>query len=576
MKLALILAGLAIMLASCSSDSKTAPTSMPCGGDEWPVLREGENTLQTLAVSVRGTNSAGSTSIQVDSRTGFRAGDTILILTMLDTAAATCDVSGVGRAELHYLASDPDATGTGSLELTLPLRHDYVATSTSVHQVVRVPSYNEAVLDAGRSLTAPAWNGTTGGVLALRAQRLVMFNGSRITMDGRGYRGGSSGAADNTSPIYPEGPLGALTATGGGAGGAGALDRCDGDELADGRGMPASPPWLGGGGGNSGGCTEDGALGGVCGGGGGGGAGPLGAANGGRGAASGGMGASGDYVSSITGLCSAATVMDLGGAGGGGCPFGPPLTCSSDEATTRFLLGSGAPAGASGGCSGNAARGAGGPGGTTSGTKPQGCYPGHEDDGITGADGGAGGGLIFLLVDTLVSTDTDGVATISVKGDVGGDGGAGSYLRAGTAGRGFAGGGGGGGADGALGGTIVLATRAIEGPGKLVLALAGGAGGKGGNGGIGTCGGCTPEGCPVIIAGGAGGETPTPGADAYVSTDPAENLNCGGGGGGRDGAPGLPGLLLAASETSALVLEDELGVTRELTGLDLDTFSCPR
>ena len=109
------------------------------------------------------------------------------------------------------------------------------------------------------------------------------------------------------------------------------------------------------------------------------------------------------------------------------------------------------------------------------------------DHGNTEAgDGAAGGGLIVLFVDTIASADTNGSVTISARGGPGGSGGDGSYLRSAILARGYAGGGGGGGAQGAIGGTIVLVSSTIVGPGTLTLAVDGGAGGHGGNGGVGT------------------------------------------------------------------------------------------
>ena len=68
-------------------------------------------------------------------------------------------------------------------------------------QVIRVPQYTSATLGSG--LTAPAWNGTTGGVLALDVAAQLTLGGT-VALDALGSRGGAGemyGAA--TTPPTP-------------------------------------------------------------------------------------------------------------------------------------------------------------------------------------------------------------------------------------------------------------------------------------------------------------------------------------------------------------------------------------
>jgi fimbrial isopeptide formation D2 family protein/uncharacterized repeat protein (TIGR01451 family) len=55
-------------------------------------------------------------------------------------------------------------------------------------QVVRVPQYSSATLTG--TLTAPMWDGTTGGVVALDVAGLLNLNGGTINVTGLGFRGG--------------------------------------------------------------------------------------------------------------------------------------------------------------------------------------------------------------------------------------------------------------------------------------------------------------------------------------------------------------------------------------------------
>ena len=110
----------------------------------------------------------------------------------------------------------------------------------------------------------------------------------------------------------------------------------------------------------------------------------CGRASGGTGATSGGTGASGDRMGAP---CTAGLTLRQAGAGGGGCPFEVPGTCtftSVSDAEGKLILGSAAAAGASGGCA--SVTGGGGLGGTAGGYPNENC--------LTGAavQGGAGRG----------------------------------------------------------------------------------------------------------------------------------------------------------------------------------------
>lgn len=58
------------------------------------------------------------------------------------------------------------------------------------YQVIRVPVYYNATLTA--SITAPNWNGNTGGVLVIHAVNNFSFNAFGLSAAGMGFRGGGS------------------------------------------------------------------------------------------------------------------------------------------------------------------------------------------------------------------------------------------------------------------------------------------------------------------------------------------------------------------------------------------------
>ncbi|RZL98049.1 MAG: hypothetical protein EOO88_61535, partial [Pedobacter sp.] len=61
--------------------------------------------------------------------------------------------------------------------------------TTQSFQAVVIPKYHDVTINSGASVTCPAWNGTTGGVVAITASNLVTNNGE-INVAGKGFRGG--------------------------------------------------------------------------------------------------------------------------------------------------------------------------------------------------------------------------------------------------------------------------------------------------------------------------------------------------------------------------------------------------
>jgi hypothetical protein len=124
----------------------------------------------------------------------------------------------------------------GALALTAPLGNTYSAGA----QVVRIAQYTSAQIKAGGSLVADPWNGSSGGVIAIRVQgTFTIAAGGSVQAIGAGFRGGiSNGSVEtftSTGPnagesftgpsqlsvvvAEPDGTYASLPNGGGGAGG---------------------------------------------------------------------------------------------------------------------------------------------------------------------------------------------------------------------------------------------------------------------------------------------------------------------------------------------------------------------
>ncbi len=136
-------------------------------------------------------------SLEVNAPAGFSEGDAVIIIQMqgaaidVSNSAAFGNVADLGQAGRYELAFI-DAVDGPVITLEKALLQEY-DTGGSV-QVVRMPFYtsNLTITD---TLTARAWDGSTGGVLALQAPSITMQ--APIDASGKGFRGGS-GALDYT------------------------------------------------------------------------------------------------------------------------------------------------------------------------------------------------------------------------------------------------------------------------------------------------------------------------------------------------------------------------------------------
>lgn len=116
----------------------------------------------------------------------FKAGNWVLI-----HQTQHPDFTKVGQYEWNWLKEDVDGT---SAELFFPLKHDYCSGTfektdgtSCVTQLVRTPYVVKGNIKSG--VTARAWDGYSGGIVALKATENIAVN-AEVNVDGKGFRGG--------------------------------------------------------------------------------------------------------------------------------------------------------------------------------------------------------------------------------------------------------------------------------------------------------------------------------------------------------------------------------------------------
>jgi hypothetical protein len=146
---------------------------------------------------------------------------------------------------------------------TITLQTALIGSYTTGAQVIVMKQYTNVTINSGKTLTAKAWNGTVGGILAFLANGTVTVTGN-ISANATGFRGGAGGA--NGILANPRGQAGEGTP---GIGSTTAPDNSYANGNGGGGAQNGSSPQTGepgGGGGNgTGGDTGHGQLGGAAG-----------------------------------------------------------------------------------------------------------------------------------------------------------------------------------------------------------------------------------------------------------------------------------------------------------------------
>ena len=184
-------------------------------------------TVNTYYVPNAGTYT-GAGAITLSGKTGYMTptlapGDLVLVIQMQCATLTTSNSAnyggnnGTGRgytepgtcqAGQHQYVRAGSGSSDTSLNLAgSPLAGTYIqeattATNRKTFQVIRVPQHSSLTLSGG--ITAPYWNGNTGGVVALDVAGQLNWGGRTIDVNGRGFRGGGSldwtGGTDTDDP----------------------------------------------------------------------------------------------------------------------------------------------------------------------------------------------------------------------------------------------------------------------------------------------------------------------------------------------------------------------------------------
>ncbi|MFZ5478125.1 MAG: putative metal-binding motif-containing protein [Myxococcota bacterium] len=183
-------------------DGRVDDDDPDCDGDVDVPAWGGSGADDTLVVTETialdrawGVVSIAGNVVTLASAPALDVGDEVLILGSHGSDAAH---AAVGRWETAFVTAVADSVVTlDALASTYGETTNADLTGQAV-QVVRVWQYEQVVVAAGGVLTANAWNGASGGVLALRVQDTVLVeDGGAIAVDALGYAGGAKGSSSD-------------------------------------------------------------------------------------------------------------------------------------------------------------------------------------------------------------------------------------------------------------------------------------------------------------------------------------------------------------------------------------------
>jgi Secretion system C-terminal sorting domain len=136
----------------------------------------------------------------------FNVGDQVLILQMKGASIDDSESPTYGQITAYNDVGNYEFTTIASvsgsnLSLSSPLTKSFTVNESV--QVIRIPRYSSGATVLPAGLTGLAWDGSLGGVLAIKVNSSLTLNGN-ISMNGMGFRGGSisSPAGDCSITTY--------------------------------------------------------------------------------------------------------------------------------------------------------------------------------------------------------------------------------------------------------------------------------------------------------------------------------------------------------------------------------------
>jgi len=160
------------------------------------------NEYTTLTADVSSGDvliTAASNTLNANNRfpSALAAGDLLLFIQMQGATIGTANDSTYGAVLNYYNCGNYDWAEVASvgpnntITLACGLQNNYTAAGKV--QIIRVPRYENLTLNSGCIVSAPSWDGQTGGIVVIETNSNLTFTGSgQIDVSGKGFRPGNT------------------------------------------------------------------------------------------------------------------------------------------------------------------------------------------------------------------------------------------------------------------------------------------------------------------------------------------------------------------------------------------------
>ena len=150
-----------------------------------------------LIIQIQGADIDSSDDERYGDGTGTAANQP---LTTLSQANGYTALNLAGGFEYVQVATAAGNNITFTPALTNAYQQNLTAQPRRTYQVIRVPQYSSMTVSGAAPLTALAWTGLVGGVLAVDVAGRTTFSGAGTHLDAsrRGFRGGAQGVGSNS------------------------------------------------------------------------------------------------------------------------------------------------------------------------------------------------------------------------------------------------------------------------------------------------------------------------------------------------------------------------------------------
>ncbi|BFT95226.1 hypothetical protein MNSC_12340 [Minisyncoccus archaeophilus] len=150
----------------------------------WPSV----TTAPGVYFQVTENRAAGTSQIVINSSTGagLSIGDEVLIINLQGTSSNNANVGKYETARITAITPN-SPSGKTTLTFKSSLINGYDGTTQKI-MVQRIPNWTNVTVGANATITANAFNGNIGGVVAFRSSGTLTISGI-VNMDSKGFRG---------------------------------------------------------------------------------------------------------------------------------------------------------------------------------------------------------------------------------------------------------------------------------------------------------------------------------------------------------------------------------------------------